>query len=101
MTSMPTPTPSPSPSPSRVSGIGRAAVGAGAAVLTTVVLVALLATTASAQSSTTVTPPVTLPAENPGSTAAGVVFFGVTGAIIIGALILYLRNRRQRVPTQS
>lgn len=98
---MPTPSPFPLSSPSRFGGIRRAAIGAGAAVLTTVVLVALVTTAASAQSGTTVAPPVTLPAENPGSTAAGVVFFGVTGAIILGALLLYLRNRRPRVTTES
>jgi hypothetical protein len=65
----------------------------------TIALVTVLSAGASgAQTGTSLGPPVTLPAENPGSTAAGVVFFVTTGAIVVGALILYLRHRQPRVP---
>jgi hypothetical protein len=68
-----------------------------AAVLGAALLMSV-AVPAGAQTTTLVTPPTTLPAENPGSTAAGIVFFGVTAVIIVGALVLYLRNRRPRTP---
>lgn len=83
----------------------RSRLGALGAAATVASLTALLALTVSAgaawaQSGTTDAPPVTTPAENPGSTAAGFVFFGVTGAIIVGALLLYLRNRRPPVTSE-
>ena len=72
----------------------------GTWVVAAVVAVTWLAAAgpAGAQTTSLPTPPTTLPAENPGSTAAGIVFFGVTAVIIVGALVLYLRNRRPRVP---
>lgn len=75
-----------------------AALAATAAILVVAATV-VVAGPAAAQSATTLAPTTTLPAENPGSTAAGIVFFGVTGVIIVGALVLYLRNRRPKVPT--
>ena len=79
---------------------GRPATAAAAAAAIAVVLLTVataLASPAGAQSATTLAPPTTLPAENPGSTTAGVVFFGVCAVVIVGALVLYLRNRRPRV----
>ena len=68
------------------------------AVLASVALTAIAVVPAAAQTDPTVPPTTVLPAENPNSTAAGIVFFGVSGVIIVGALVLYLRNRRPRVP---
>jgi hypothetical protein len=90
---MSTCTPSTTDSP---AGAGRWRDLGGLAVVL-VVAATLAATPAGAQTTSLPTPPTTLPAENPGSTAAGVVFFGVTAVMIVGALILYLRNRRPKV----
>jgi hypothetical protein len=93
---MTTATTAPDDSPARS---GRRAIAWVAVVV--VLGAALLASApwpAGAQTTTLPAPPTTLPAENPGSTAAGIVFFGVTAVIILGALILYLRNRRPKVP---
>jgi hypothetical protein len=68
------------------------------AVMASVAVTAVAALPAGAQTDPTAPPTTLLPAENPNSTAAGVVFFGVSGVIIAGALVLYLRNRRPRVP---
>ena len=76
---------------------GRPATAAAAVAVVLLTVATALASPAGAQSATTLAPPTTLPAENPGSTAAGVVFFGVCAVVIVGALVLYLRNRRPRV----
>jgi LPXTG-motif cell wall-anchored protein len=61
--------------------------------------IVVLAGAASAQTATTVAPSDGLPAENPNAGAAGLVFFAVVGIIIIGGVLLYLRNRPPRDPT--
>ena len=73
------------------------AATSAASLLIVVPILTVLAGAAGAQSTTTLSPTTTVPAENPGSTAAGFVFFGISAAIVVGALVLYLRNRRPRV----
>lgn len=85
------------PAPSDARATRRAPARALVATVALVVLATALAIPAGAQSATTLAPTTTLPAENPGSTAAGVVFFGVCAVVIVGALVLYLRNRRPNV----
>ena len=91
-------TPPPHPSAHRTRASAALALLVGAVAIAVVSV--LSAGAAAAQSGTSPAPPVTLPAENPGSTAAGVVFFITTGAIVVGALVLYLRHRQPRVPSE-
>jgi hypothetical protein len=85
---------------SRASAAWRRSPRPAAAVASAAIAVVValsLAGPAGAQSSTTLAPTTTMPGENPGSTAGSVVFFGVCGVILVGALVLFLRNRRPRV----
>jgi hypothetical protein len=83
-----------SPVRSSRARVGTAALAALAVALVT--LTTALAPPVGAQSAPS-TPTSTVAPENPGSTAAGVVFFGVCAVVIVGALVLYLRNRKPKV----
>jgi hypothetical protein len=83
---------------SALRSIRRTSFALVAVVGAAVTLAAVAVLPAGAQTSTSAVTTTTVPAENPGSTAAGIVFFGVSGVIVVGALLLYLRNRRPRPP---